>query len=178
MESLVLLNMAESDRNETENNNRKKHCHSDYILSWAQVQTFHVTDVIFCMLQVPQMEMMSLWSFPMLSPCSSLIQHQCLFYSIHTCPSFFFFFPFDSLWPPVARACDRCAFQLKHWTMKLQNKHCFDFKGLLTGPRPERTLPEGSPRSRPIKPRDRCFQGGTLYLSIPFYFWRKPLENL
>lgn len=60
MESLVLLNMAESDRNETENNNRKKHCHSDYILSWAQVQTFHVTDVIFCMLQVPQMEMMSL----------------------------------------------------------------------------------------------------------------------
>ncbi len=42
--------------------------------------------------------------------------------------------------------------------------HCFDFKGSLTSPRPERSLPEGSPWSRPIKPRYRCFLGGNLYL--------------
>lgn len=43
-------------------------------------------------------------------------------------------------------------------------------KALWQAPRPERTLPEGSPWSRPIKPRYKCFQGGTLYLFDRFAF--------
>jgi len=38
--------MAKSDRNETENNKKKKHCHSDYILSGHRFRHL-VTDVIF-----------------------------------------------------------------------------------------------------------------------------------
>ncbi len=114
------------------------------------------------------MEMMSLWSFsPALSmflthSASGLIlQHSYL----SMCPrhvGFSLILSGTGHLSDVSAVDMSCILVVK--ALEWNCMHCFDFKGSLTSPRPERSLPEGSPWSRPIKPRYRCFLGGNLYL--------------